>query len=94
MTQIGDRGDFGSDFFQLFPANYHEPYYMDYVSNDLVDLFQAQGFAPRLHLLAHLSKVLCFEKPNLPLDPPTPVSAASMAAEAEEGEEEAELAME
>jgi len=48
-----------------FPANYHEPYYTSYFENtDMVKLFQEAGFVMRRHQVAHLSKVLTFEKPD------------------------------
>jgi len=48
----------------LFPANYHEPFYLNYFEEtDLVDMFCSKGFVFKRHQIAHLSKVLTFEKP-------------------------------
>jgi len=47
----------------LFPANYHEPFYANYFEKtDIVGIFMSQGFKFKRHQLAHLSKVLTFEK--------------------------------
>eukprot|EP00897_Mesotaenium_endlicherianum_P006999 jgi/Mesen1/6327/ME000328S05615 len=47
----------------VFPRNYHEPYYLDYVGTDLADLFTREG-GMRLESqsILHFSKTLCFRK--------------------------------
>lgn len=49
----------------LFPQNYHEPFYTNYFEDtDLVGVFLSKGFTFKRHQIAHLSKVLTFEKPG------------------------------
>ena len=48
---------------ELFPRLYHEPYFADYVREDLADLFAAVGLQQVDVELAFLSKVVTFAKP-------------------------------
>eukprot|EP00271_Cylindrocystis_brebissonii_P005210 TRINITY_DN17172_c1_g3_i1.p1 TRINITY_DN17172_c1_g3~~TRINITY_DN17172_c1_g3_i1.p1 ORF type:complete len:498 (+),score=67.26 TRINITY_DN17172_c1_g3_i1:416-1909(+) len=48
--------------FTMFPANYHEPYFLSYVDTDLPALFGASGFRLVSSAVLHVSKVMCFEK--------------------------------
>ena len=60
--QRGDRPDFDG-ILAYFPQAYHEPYYADYVAQDLVTLFESTGLLLGALDLAFMSKVLVFEKP-------------------------------
>ena len=60
-AQRVDRPDFN---YNLFPDNYHEPYYMSYVDTDLPALFAAHGFALESNDRVHVSKVI---RKQLPL---------------------------
>ncbi len=61
--QKGDRADIDA-VMHLFPANYHEPYYMNYTETDVTALFTAAGLQPVSVELAHVSKVWAFRKPE------------------------------
>lgn len=61
--QRGDRPDFDG-ILTYFPQAYHEPYYADYVAQDLVALFEEKGLLLGALDLAFMSKVLVFEKPE------------------------------
>jgi ubiquinone/menaquinone biosynthesis C-methylase UbiE len=57
--QLGDKPDFDGSV-RFFPVQYHEPYYLDYVKQDLDQLFPR---AKRVSQdLAFFSKVLRYEK--------------------------------
>ncbi|NBC33961.1 MAG: methyltransferase domain-containing protein [Alphaproteobacteria bacterium] len=60
--QRGDRPDFDG-ILAYFPQAYYEPYYADYVAQDLVTLFERTGLLLGALDLAFMSKVLVFEKP-------------------------------
>ena len=47
----------------LFPAAYHEPYYADYVRQDVAALFADAGLRPLSQARAHMSKVVVAAKP-------------------------------
>lgn len=59
--QIGDRPEFDG-LLELFPARFHEPFYLGYAREDLAALFGAGGLTVRASKLAYLSKVMVFEK--------------------------------
>ena len=59
--QIGDRPEFDG-LLELFPARFHEPFYLGYAREDLAALFGAAGLTLRESKLAYLSKVMTFEK--------------------------------
>jgi ubiquinone/menaquinone biosynthesis C-methylase UbiE len=59
--QIGDYPPFDG-LLALFPMLYHEPYYRDYVSTDLVALFEAAGLRHVQTDRAFMSKVMVFVK--------------------------------
>ena len=61
--QQGDRPDFDG-ILTYFPQAYYEPYYADYIAQDLVALFEANGLLLGALDLAFMSKVLVFEKPD------------------------------
>ena len=50
---------------KVFPDKYHEPYYLDYLQDDLKALFEEAGFVQyREPELANRSKVMSFVKPK------------------------------
>jgi ubiquinone/menaquinone biosynthesis C-methylase UbiE len=59
--QAGDRPEMDA-VMPLFPANYHEPYYMDYTQADIAALFDAAGLELVSVELAHVSKVWAFRR--------------------------------
>ena len=60
--QLGDEPAFDG-LLDLFPAAYHEPYYADYVRQDVPALFAAAGLQPVDSGRAHMSKVVVAAKP-------------------------------
>jgi ubiquinone/menaquinone biosynthesis C-methylase UbiE len=60
--QLGDEPAFDG-LLDLFPAAYHEPYYADYVRQDLAELLADAGLRPVDSLRAHMSKVVVAAKP-------------------------------
>jgi ubiquinone/menaquinone biosynthesis C-methylase UbiE len=62
--QQGDRADFDG-LLDRFPEAFHEPYYRDYLAQDLTALFAAAGLARQQVELVFLSKLLVFDKPPL-----------------------------
>ncbi len=64
--QEGDRTVYDS-ILRYFPNAYHEPYYADYIRQDLPALFEAAGLRPGAIDLAFMSKVMMVEKPVPPV---------------------------
>jgi len=60
-VQRGDRPSFDG-VLEYFPQGFHEPYYADYIGDDLDALFAGHGLVPTACDLAFLSKVLVFDK--------------------------------
>jgi ubiquinone/menaquinone biosynthesis C-methylase UbiE len=60
--QQGDEPAFDG-LLDLFPAAYHEPYYRDYVRQDVAALFADAGLRPLDKARAHMSKVVVAVKP-------------------------------
>jgi ubiquinone/menaquinone biosynthesis C-methylase UbiE len=60
--QQGDRPDL-QVLLDRFPQIFHEPYYADYVRQDLAPLFTEPGLQAQPVELAFLSKVMVFDKP-------------------------------
>jgi ubiquinone/menaquinone biosynthesis C-methylase UbiE len=60
--QLGDEPDYDA-LLEHFPAAFHEPYFADYVRDDLPALFGAAGLEHEGTTLAHFSKVASFRKP-------------------------------
>jgi ubiquinone/menaquinone biosynthesis C-methylase UbiE len=60
--QIGDAPEFDG-LLDLFPAAYHEPYYRDYVRQEVASLFTRAGLQPVSSGRAHMSKVVVMAKP-------------------------------
>lgn len=59
--QTGDRPDYDG-LIDLFPQNFHEPYYAGYVCEDLTKRFGAHGLMPRGEAIVFVSKISQFEK--------------------------------
>jgi ubiquinone/menaquinone biosynthesis C-methylase UbiE len=62
-VQRGDRPDY-EGMLDLFPKNYHEPYYESYTSEDFCALGAAFGLAYIRTVNAFVSKVMVFDKPT------------------------------
>lgn len=60
--QHGDRPDY-EGLLELFPQNYHEPYYSGYLNEDFVRLAADCGLEPVRSVKAFVSKVMVFDKP-------------------------------
>jgi ubiquinone/menaquinone biosynthesis C-methylase UbiE len=60
-VQKGDRPDYDG-LLELFPIGFHEPYYADYVRQDLDELFTEAGLEIVETTLAFMSKVVVLRK--------------------------------
>jgi hypothetical protein len=47
---------------ELFPQNYHEPYYASYLKEDFAALAKASGLSHARDTNAFVSKVMVFDK--------------------------------
>jgi ubiquinone/menaquinone biosynthesis C-methylase UbiE len=61
--QRGDRPDY-EGLLELFPQNYHEPYYESYSTEDFSALAMSCGLTPVRDVQAFVSKVMVFDKPE------------------------------
>jgi ubiquinone/menaquinone biosynthesis C-methylase UbiE len=59
--QRGDRPDYDS-LLELFPQNYHEPYYLTYITERFDQVAEASGLSHVRSLNAFVSKVMVFDK--------------------------------
>jgi ubiquinone/menaquinone biosynthesis C-methylase UbiE len=59
--QYGDAPEFDG-LLDLFPAAYHEPYYHDYIGQEVAGLFAQAGLQPVSSGRAHMSKVVVMAK--------------------------------
>src|SRR5262249_47264799 len=59
--QTGDRPEYDA-LLESFPLAFHEPYYADYLRQDLGGLFTAAGFIVEKVDLAYLSRVMVLRK--------------------------------
>src|SRR5262249_10326695 len=59
--QLGDEPDYDG-MLELFPQNYHEPYYVSYLSEDFGAIPAACGLAHVRDVNAFVSKVMVFDK--------------------------------
>jgi len=59
--QLGDEPDYDG-MLELFPQNYHEPYYVSYLKEDFGALARACGLAHVRDVNAFVSKVMVFDK--------------------------------
>jgi ubiquinone/menaquinone biosynthesis C-methylase UbiE len=60
--QIGDEPDYDGTL-ELFPQNYHEPYYAGYLKEDFPAMAAARGLTHVRDVNAFVSKVMVFDKP-------------------------------
>jgi ubiquinone/menaquinone biosynthesis C-methylase UbiE len=60
--QRGDRPDY-EGLLELFPQNYHEPYYQSYIEEDFAALAAACGLTHVRDVQAFVAKVMVFDKP-------------------------------
>jgi ubiquinone/menaquinone biosynthesis C-methylase UbiE len=63
--QTGDRPAFDG-LLEMFPAAFHEPYYADYLRQDVAKVFTDHGLVAQGSELAFLSKVMVFSKQRVP----------------------------
>jgi ubiquinone/menaquinone biosynthesis C-methylase UbiE len=61
--QRGDRPDYDG-LLELFPQNYHEPYYSTYVTETFSEIAQAYGLSHVRDLNVFVSKMMTFDKPG------------------------------
>lgn len=61
--QQGDRPEY-EGLLELFPQAYHEPYYADYVRQDLGALFADAGLSVVRSERAYLTKIMVLDKPG------------------------------
>ena len=59
--QTGDEPDYDG-ILELFPQNYHEPYYVSYLKEDFGAIAAACGLTPIRDVKAFVSKVMIFDK--------------------------------
>ena len=60
--QHGDDPDY-EGLLELFPQNFHEPYFTSYINEDFGAIARACGLAHTRHINAFVSKVMVFDKP-------------------------------
>ncbi|MGH6960362.1 MAG: class I SAM-dependent methyltransferase [Dongiaceae bacterium] len=60
--QLGDRPDYDA-LLEYFPIAFHEPYFADYLRQDLAGCFAAAGLVLERINLAYLSRVMVLRKP-------------------------------
>ena len=62
--QRGDQPDY-EGLLELFPQNYHEPYYRSYTNEDFSALAAGCGLMHTRDVKAFVSKVMVFDKPAM-----------------------------
>ena len=62
-VQRGDRPDYDG-LLDLFPLNYHEPYYSTYITENFEEIGTASGLTFVRDFSAFVSKVMVFDKPG------------------------------
>jgi hypothetical protein len=60
--QRGDRPDYDG-LLELFPQNFHEPYYAGYIEENLGAIAMECGLIQTRNVNAFVAKVLVFDKP-------------------------------
>jgi hypothetical protein len=60
--QRGDEPDY-EGLFDLFPQNYHEPYYASYTTEDFGAISRACGLTHIRDVKVFVSKMMVFDKP-------------------------------
>jgi ubiquinone/menaquinone biosynthesis C-methylase UbiE len=66
--QRGDEPDY-EGLLELFPQNFHEPYYTSYLEEDFGAIAGASGLSHARDLNAFVSKVMAFDKPARRMPP-------------------------
>ncbi len=61
--QYGDEAEW-EGILEAFPVGFHEPYYMSYLSEDLVALFEEAGLVYQWGDQSFLTKMMVFKKPS------------------------------
>ena len=61
--QLGDRPDYDG-LLELFPENYHEPFYSTYITEDFAEIANSSGLTHVRKFNAFISKVMVFAKPR------------------------------
>jgi ubiquinone/menaquinone biosynthesis C-methylase UbiE len=61
--QLGDRPEYDA-LLESFPLAFHEPYYAEYLQQDLAALFARAGLTVEQVDLAYLSRVMVLRKPG------------------------------
>ena len=61
--QRGDKPDYDG-LLDLFPQNYHEPYYAGYLKEDFSAIAKGCGLTHTQDIIAYVSKVMVFDKPG------------------------------
>ena len=59
--QHGDEPDY-EGLLELFPQNFHEPYFTSYINEDFGAIARACGLTHTRHINAFVSKVMVFDK--------------------------------
>jgi ubiquinone/menaquinone biosynthesis C-methylase UbiE len=61
--QIGDNPAYEGSL-ELFPQNFHEPYFSTYIREDFRQMARDNGLLHRRDVMAFVSKVMVFDKPS------------------------------
>jgi ubiquinone/menaquinone biosynthesis C-methylase UbiE len=61
--QLGDRPDYDG-LLEVFPQNYHEPFYSTYITEDFAEIAKSSGLTQVRNFNAFISKVMVFDKPQ------------------------------
>ena len=64
--QASDRSNLPKEVLEIFPKRYHEPFYMNYIEDDINAIFIEAGFEPGPcdPIIANRSKVMSWVKPG------------------------------
>ena len=62
--QSGDEADYDG-MLELFPQNFHEPFFGSYAREDFGAMARACGLTPARTARAYVSKVMVFDKPSV-----------------------------
>ena len=64
LLQLGDEPDYDG-LLEVFPQNFHEPYYSSYLKVDFGKIARNCGFKQTRSVNAFVSKVMIFDKPSV-----------------------------
>jgi ubiquinone/menaquinone biosynthesis C-methylase UbiE len=64
--QLGDRSEYDG-LLELFPQNYHEPFYSTYISENFEEMADASGLTNVRSFNAFVAKVMVFDKTRGPV---------------------------